>query len=356
MGVSDRTLPLSVTDLEEVHDQKAALYPRDGETMSLWKLHLLAVSSLGLYLPFWVYRRAKLNGENSEIRSTPAWWGFGTFVAPVCCAVLYDFSGKAEAVAGKRRGLIWRSLPSILLAVILLFAFLLSTYLPPVATCFLLPIPFLIVQHRINASYSQWAEPVAIRSFQLAVRHWVLIILGLPAVLALWWFVDLPAYSNLSVSRLAEGTVITGTSGDFQLTTPSDDWRLVKAGTLSSDEAQLEIAGPGMATWIIVYRSDEPTIGIEETVASRRSMLLTVGKPIALDEKRYFLEGSDLVPVSLSRYRTDQMGVEEYVSLTAQLDSGQVEVLGYTAEPDRYSKEVLGFVRSLTEAGLEGEP
>ncbi|HEY8234185.1 MAG TPA: hypothetical protein VIJ10_16095 [Vicinamibacteria bacterium] len=319
--------------------------------MALWQFYLVAVASCGLYLPFWIWRTARLFGAGVRYPSTPAWWAIGSLAAPVAACVLFEFNRRATAAAGVRARAAW---PALAYLGLYLFWGLTPLGHYVVAFALLMPIPFVFVQSNINrAASSQSDLPHPRRRFRLALA--LSLTLGFPLLVTTAWFYDWPALRTDLSSRLAGGDVVSGASGLYRITLPASGWRRVTPGTIGDAGADLELVGPGAATWIIAYTAPTPASSLESVVASRRSQLFEQVRTQRYQEKRYFLGGQqDLVPASLATYDVrDGIVAGQYVVLSAELDSHVVELVAYTAEPKQLSGQLRKLLETLSASSKE---
>jgi hypothetical protein len=211
----------------------------------------------------------------------------------------------------------------------------------------LLPIPFLWIQQTLNRLHSPTGEIGEVRSHWTALR-WISVGLGLPLVLYFAAVNDFPLVSSLlKPTRAGQRLAIEGSPA--QVVLPSSNWRRVGSGYLGDDSA-LELIGPGTDTWLVAYVDGDSAGSIDNTVAVRRQLLAVDDTLRALEERRYFLEGADLTPVSLARYTLGSSYIDHSVILvmTAEIDETVVELIAHTSSPIQYEDEINRLLESLT--------
>jgi hypothetical protein len=150
------------------------------------------------------------------------------------------------------------------------------------------------------------------------------------------------------------GATVAGVSDTFHVTIPGSGWRRLGPGTLGDEDSDLELRGPGAETWLVCYKLSGSDTNLHIAVDNRRTLLFSDGEPSGFDEHRFFLEGSELVPVSVVSYEIDYgLGSEGvFYVLTAETDDHVLEVVGYTSEADEHLEAlkelVLSFAISAT--------
>jgi hypothetical protein len=318
----------------------------------LWRLYVAAALSFGTYLAYWVWRTAREYGVGDRRRSTPIAWALGSFIPPVGAAVLYDFDRRARRRSGQSGAAGGASL--LLLVLLALLSIPSFNYL--FALALLVPLPFLLVQHSINRAAEARAD-VAHPPRRLVVPLVLAVVFGLPLTVATTYFLEWPALQQGLAPRLLGGSQVAGDSGLYELTLPSAEWRRVPSGTTSGDPTDMELVGPGVNTWVVIYSEPADDYDLEGAVMSRRTLILEEGQKHVYEETRRFLEGSpEFVPASLASYRVNYgpAGAGLYVVLTAEFESHVVEAVGFTGQPSHYGEELHQLLGSLRGTGAGG--
>jgi hypothetical protein len=328
------------------------------DAVSLWRFYWFAIGTLGIYLMIWVYRTAKRSWGGRPRSSTPVWWAFGCLAPPACVALLFEFKRRAREelqIAGLSK-VGAAGAPALLYVGILLIGAHspLKDFMPMLV--FLLPLPFLMVQRAINRIHAVNAQPAAQTPRQVHPMEWIGASFGTVALaLLVWW--NVPSLLQIFALRPEAGTTISGASGLFSVTLPSDTWRVVDPGTIGDNISDLELIGPGVESWLIAYTNDRRQINFEAVIDNRRLTLAESSTLISLTESRRFLDGSELIPISLVDYEVKQVlqGTSSYVVLTAQMEEQIIEVIGYSTEPDLYLDEVRELALSFVPAAQDEE-
>jgi hypothetical protein len=314
--------------------------------VALWRLYVAAVASLGLYLPYWIWRTARQLRIGDRYRARPVWWALGSSIPIVAAAVLYELNRRATALAG-RRG---RAAGPALVCLGLLVLFVLTPVSDYVVLLVLLaPLPVLWVQRNLNRAAARRPE-VAHPRRSLNVALAVALVVGLPLHGLTLYYLDLPAFKLGLTPRLGPGSTVSGECDLYALTLPSAGWRRVASGTVGDDPSDLELVGPGTDTWAVAYALPAPDSDLEGTVSARRTLILADGTPRSYKEKREFLEGADdFVPVSRATYDIlyGAAGPGRYEVVIAEFDTHVVEIIGHTGEPGQYGDELRRLFASF---------
>jgi hypothetical protein len=328
------------------------------DAIPLWRLYWFALGTLGIYIPIWVCRTAKRSWGGRPPSDTPIWWAFGSLAPPACAAILIEFKRRACAEL-KSAGIAkigTAGAPAILYFIILLIGTYspLSGFVPTLL--FLLPLPFLMVQSTINQIHAVSAAPAARPTRQVHPVEWIGASFGTTALALIVW-IYAPALLPIFAPRHGAGATISSVSGHFTVTLPSDNWRVVNSGTLGDEESDLELIGPGVESWIIAYNLDRRQIDFELTIDNRRGECTAGGKLTSLKESRRFLDGPDLIPISIAEYEVHAglLGTWSCVVLTAQLEERIIEIIGYSIEPDLHLDEVRKLAVSFLPVAQDEE-
>ena len=227
-------------------------------------LYWLAVATFGIYLPFWVYRFSRAAGATDRERWRGIAWAFGVLAPPACWGILREFQRLAlESGPGRGRWLRSVEVPAALYLVLLVLAGLSPLRHFILTPLFLLPIPFVLVQHSANRAGAVSVDVDRPRR-RVPLWQWIVAPIGTVLVAAIVWFESPAAFQRLR-PYVARGAEISGSSQVFRLTVPGDRWRRVTPGTIGDPDSDLELAGPGADTWLIAFvvpRSDADLDGV----------------------------------------------------------------------------------------------
>lgn len=309
----------------------------------------LSIGTGGLYLAYWIHRVAKLEGAGERYRWRPWLWAVGSIMSPIGCAVLYLFTGWVHRDADKFgvHLVMPRGGPAILYGAVsgaLFFGPWSVLWLP---TILLTPIPFIWVQHGLNQIHLASNAERTPRSTAATGLRWATALLAAPLVLTVAGGNDAPLATALFDSR-GSGVSLALEGAPVSVVLPSGSWRRVD-GYLGDGEAALELLGPGASTWMVAFTMPASEASIGSTVAARRAVIDDEQSIREFSERRFFLEGADLVPASVCRYETGSQFIESglFVVTTLQLESTVVELIGFTGSPMEHEAEVLSLLTDV---------
>ncbi|MGH0032964.1 MAG: hypothetical protein ACQGVC_24495 [Myxococcota bacterium] len=312
--------------------------------------YLLCVATCGGYALFWIYCRAKdVAGRD---RAGAAAWALGSIAAPVACLVLYDLASRART--GAPANPLATLFPAALHAAIALVLLLspISGFVAPAVS--LMPIPLSLVAYRLDRARRQGAahaiptpdEPPAVWRRVLAVGT---VVVGLPLS---GWLAYLTDSQGASVLLGGRDDVATGTKAAYTLTIGDPRWRSIAPGTIGDEDADLELMSDDLLSWVIVY-VHPPDSPIDAIVDGRRDIVRANESLTGMRERRYFLSQREPLPASLARYDVggNAFTRARYLVLTAVLDDGVVEVVGYASGTPEETDSLDAIVSSLQPGG-----
>ena len=319
-------------------------------------LYWLAVATFGIYLPFWVYRFSRATGATDRERWRCIAWAIGVVAPPACWGILREFQRVVhESEPGRGRGFRSIEVPAALYLILLVVAGLSPLRHFILTPMFLLPIPFVLVQHSANRAGTASVDADRPRR-RVPLWQWIAAPIGTVLVAAIVWLESPAAFQRLR-PHMARGAEISGSSKTFRLTMPGDRWRRVAPGTIGEPESDLELTGSGADTWLIAFVVPQTDSDLHSTVDFRRAAVFSDGKPLEFSERRFFLEDSDFIPVSVADYRIDfGFGMKSvYHILTAETDQHVIEVIGYTAEPASHLEDLKSLVSSFSTVAVAAD-
>jgi hypothetical protein len=300
----------------------------------------------------------RLDPLGARDRTRCLMWAFGALFPPAACAVLYETVRLArrrmsELGVPPRGGSLLLPPTLFVLLVFGLGASRAGSMLAPYVI--LLPIPFLLVQGELNelemAEEARASAPMARRSW----LPWSTVLLGLPLSVFVVHQVDGSDLVGLRRGRnLAASAVIEGTNPRFSLKPPSDRWEQVEPGVVGDGLERYGFRQRSTGNWVLVFVHEAGDMTLDDLVAARREVLREASglRLVGSQERRTFLAGSHMVPLSSARHETVSFGNRNSF-LTAGVihDNHAVEVVGMSRHVVTELAEVAAFVMSLQLGG-----
>ena len=319
----------------------------------LLRLYLAAVATFGLaLLGRWNVIGRGLDPEVRRDRGRRLLWTLGVFCPPVAAALIYETArlARRELV---RLGLRPRAGSLHFAPTLYLTLWVIIPLASPggmIAPLVLLaPLPFLLAQDEVNQLERVRAARAA-EALPARPRRWLLL-LALPATAALVFLVDRTAFvAARSARRLQAREVVHDEQRRISLTVAGDDWQQVGAGVLGDGDEKLGFTQINGGGWVVVYI--EPRVdsagALDAVVATRRQLIKEDFKIVESTERRQFLAGAALVPVSFASYRVAGGGSPGAFHVAAVILGGHaVEVMGFEPVAQWLRPEVQAFVESL---------
>jgi len=314
--------------------------------------YLLAVATLGAYLPIRAYHVARRLDPQARLnRAHAVVWACAVVFIPAACAYLYEVTrlARAAAPAAPRRSSPLRA-PALFLA---LGVVLLATRLADVwaALLLLLPIPFVMVQAELNrlevrpdprprAAPTRWA--------------WLVLAVAMPLSALAIYKLDHRALRTLLTTRsVARGATVRGTRAPCTLHIPAAGWERVAPGGVGDGAEDIGLRKRHGGAWVVVYTQPASATSLDQVVAYRRDLVKDSdgGHLQTLDERRYFLDGADMAPASYAKYTMRYPAdTGAYLVLTVFLDDVAVEVVGYAPGASKDLDELAALIRSVQPA------
>ena len=222
-------------------------------------------------------------------------------------------------------------------------------------------LPWLLVQRHLNVLKAgleevAWTAP----PHRITVPQYFVLSFGLLS----WGLITFGAVVvsyDFDLDRLPPGVAlkpaaeIRGDSGLYALSAPGPGWRRLPKGSIAED-ADLELAGPGADSPLVVYVSSAGEQSMDDIVDTRRRIIRESSDSLQIEEVRHLL-GDAMVPVSYARYETrnQQFGIAEiYWVATLRRDATRhdeatvIEVIGWTNLNRSNTTNAESLVKSLT--------
>jgi len=307
-------------------------------TVSLWRLYVLMVSTLGLYVIFWFYKIAKDLYSSQYIKGKPVWWAIGMIPPGLDAVLFFIVVRKWYLVAGFKL-----TVEFYVIVLILGVLGVVSWWLDEPAYVFSIavfyPLPVLVVQYRIN-QYKKTLPSIEIEQQidGFTERQWYAISVGVIFlvfyVLTLSFDIETPASEVTTLDRgstLDSGSTVTGTSELYRIQLPDGSWQRFPNGTMrKGTDIELRETKSGLKAWVYVVKKDGDSF--VERINWRRKNIID-GKNIkSVAEKRFLISDEFLMSVSHSyyKYKKDRKNHSWWIK-TIDTGRGLVELLVYSA-------------------------
>ncbi len=341
--------------------------------LPVWLFLLLHVLTFGAYTVFWVGHMAGDLRRHADARTRPWLYVLGflsLLFQPVVAARFARHLAALNAGSGKKVGpppWVVVALTLAAIAIVLgpffltfedgrLFAFEDQAFrdlLLFAAVTALIALPWLLLQRQLNVFKAQlqgvvWTAP----PHRVTVPQYFALSFGL-----LFWGVSGLAFKIASFDfdpvptgvALEAGAEIRGDSGLYALSVAGSGWRRLPGGSIAED-SDLELAGPGSNTRVVVYVNSAEGERLDDFVDYRRRSIRDASDSLEVEEVRELLDGTQL-PVSFARYRAESQlfgDFETYWVATIRSDDKVIEVLGWTDSHGTGPAAIEGLVKSLT--------
>jgi hypothetical protein len=216
----------------------------------------------------------------------------------------------------------------------------------------LLPLPFVVVERQL-ARVPPAARVSSPRTWS-GRWWWALVVVGLSAFGALGYRADRDTALILFTSReLSTGARLTGDHGGYTVEVPEGSWRRLPRGLADQESSDLSLSRADGTASMVSYVHAAVDSSLDHAVDSRRRLVESSASLDSFDERRFFLEGADLVPASVATLGVHGTGAGHavYVVLTIATKDKVYELVGYTADPTRGRPsltQLLMSFRSLT--------
>ncbi len=341
--------------------------------LPIWLFLLLHLLSFGLYTIFWIARVAGDIRRHLD-QEARAWrYVLGYLIALVQPFVVVKL-GQHFAALNARQGRtvgppIWIMVTLAVINLPLYFVSWRLEFEDQVARDFavlvilliVVGLPWFLLQRQLNV-FKAGLENVAWTAppHRLTVPHYIVLSFGLliwglstfGAVMESYDFDLDPLPTGLALEPAAE---IRGDSGLYALSAPGPGWRRLPKGSIA-DDADLELAGPGAQSHLVVYVSSASEQSMDDIVDSRRRMIRESSASLQIEEVRHLL-GDAMVPVSFARYETRnrQFGMAEIYwvatlrrDATRQDEAKVIEVIRWAEPRGTNPAAAERLVKSLT--------
>lgn len=332
--------------------------------LPLWKLFLLLVLTFGLYSAFYVYRTARELRDHSNPLLTPALYPFSLLFAPVAGVAAARLATAAGQAAGADQKIAAASPALVGLGVFVGHVGLALSNLSTLTSVSIIAVavyalPWLLLQHQINRikRVRLVASPDAIRFRTRPERYtkWQWVGLGCGVLMfVLVGFALRDDYIRLTGEALPVREAWVDPLGRFMFEVPRDGWKIVSSGYYS-DDAEIELAGPGAGDWALVFVHEQTGWTIDDLVEFRYDQL--VDSESEYRETRRLIEGTG-VAVSHADYSGFELldGITDYAVTSFVTETRAVEMIVRTAGAGRGLARGRELATSLSPVADAGSP
>ena len=231
---------------------------------SLWLEFLLHFSSCGLYTSYWLFCRTREMNRVRNENFVPWLWLLAPFFSLALLVALPRFVAALNRWEKANQLSEWRAWRGVWYW--LVFALAVCFNLPSFYETLIWCLPFglvlwsglfVVLQTRVDAiKRAQKNLAHQDRSMALAIPELLLIIIMLPLVLVISVILMWDAWKLSGLETYRQGIVYTNTQYQFRLPISMEGWAAVPAGTHSTGDAVLELQGPRMEMYFVVFHHD----------------------------------------------------------------------------------------------------
>jgi len=314
---------------------------------ALWRTAVFGWASFGLYYVYWAWRVGHARRSMGHAGVSPRLHALAFLFVPAGAFLLARLGGLARRSRGGSRSARW------FFVGVAFFVLGIASGRAELTLPFLvaLPLPVLLVQREMNAGWG--AERPASR---LRWRD-ALALVSCLAAFALLWQADGSALAAwLSPTAEANARVV-GPQRDYWLVPVGPGWAVVPPGTNGDPDSDFELQSRFRPAWVVVYRLEKPTTGLDDAVDVRFQNLEEASHVVAFDEQRSLdsIDEHGFVTTSRARFSTEDLfGRETFHARVIRTQDRMYEVIGW-ADSSAYDGAVAAIVDSfeLTRAGVE---
>ena len=317
-----------------------------------WQLYLLMVATCNLYAFLWVYRIAKDIRDHADPRVKPANYSVSLLFGIVAVFSSARLTWRVLSLRGGERRK-YQNLPALVsLLVFLAYSFLIAAELAEapalsIVSVLIFPLPWMLIQSRMN-DFTSMLPGGDFRSpaFRFDRRQIVAMGLGLPIWLGVLLAAQLGVERHAGV-QLTFNQKVAGSGGQYSIRIPSDEWHRVAPGTIGDASSDLELFGPSIDTWAIVYVHQNAALA--DVLAFRAKQIRRFGEVDFSEERRPRAEPD--AGMSYVMYEAeDPFGRTWNWITTAALEQSVVELIVSARDPDKGNPSALA--RSLVISSL----
>ncbi len=292
-----------------------------------WLYVVAWIGSLGLAMPYVVYRQARwihrLHSENDRTTwPTAKMVGIGAALI-LAAAISVGLASVAGALPG--------------LAIFALIVLLWLVY----------PLPWVVMQRQLNIYKA--SRPVGLwtsKPYRLGIHHYLAMIVGFCLVGAIGYSAYLNTSPRLAGQQIAAETHVMGRSGRYTVTAPGDNWVRARQGTLA-DNADLELIGKNLETQVVGRALTGDRWTLDSLGVARREAIAAGGELISAEEERTLLPNT-INPVSYARYVVRRGDATIVFSVVTVITEGEAfEIVGFTPEAGGSAPQIETLVRSF---------
>ncbi len=227
---------------------------------SAWLIFILTFLTFSLSAPFWLVARVREIDRLSVRNFTPWLWFFVPIVVPaqlVALPRLFKATNALDKETKTRRQSIWYVVIFILFVGATLYSSIGEIFALPdwayVVILFLFSVAVAIWEYRLNLTKGHLAgiEFVEIK-FVYKIWEWLLLAIGAPLTLGLFYFLVLAPFLA-EVEKTPMNTTIAEPNRPYEVTILSEGWSKVKMGTHSEGSAELELSGPLLHMYYVIF-------------------------------------------------------------------------------------------------------
>jgi hypothetical protein len=323
------------------------------------RLFLLLFLTCGVYSLFYLYKTARDLRNHADRELTPWLYPLSTLIGLANAIAGARLAGVAERHASytQRRGSAAPVLIGILIFVahaVLTVGGNLTVQSVSVLGVLLFAVPWLLLERQLDVIKSSLPDTrFRTKPHRFTKLQWVTV--GLGGVV--WILIAITLWDDVVRWRgtaLAPTVVYHDPQGRFSLMPERSGWLVVPPGTVT-EEAALDLYGPGVTDWAVVHVVEQTGRDLDAMVELRYGEIRTVDENVRYAEKRELVPGTTTVLSHASYRGTDPIdGAFVFHVAAFANEHRSVEFISYSAGTDRAGSGTEALARSLRPGNATG--
>lgn len=323
------------------------------------RLFLLLFLTCGAYSLFYLYKTARDLRNHADRELTPWLYPLSTLIGLANAIAGARLAGVAERHASyaQRRPSATPALIGILIFVahgVLTVGGNLTVQSVWVLGVLLFAVPWLLLERQLDVIKGSLPDAgFRTQPYRFTKLQWATVALGG----VVWVLIAFTLWDDVVRWRgtaLAPAVAYHDPQGRFSLTPERSGWLVVPQGTVTEDAA-LDLYGPGVTDWAVVHVIEQAGGDLDAMVELRYGEIRTVDENVRVTEKRELVPGTTTV-LSHASYRGTEPIDGAFVYHVAAFvnEHRSVELITYSAGVDRASSGTEALARSLRPGNAAG--
>ena len=316
------------------------------------RLFTLLFLTLGAYSLFFMYKTARDLRDHADAGMTPWLYPLSVLIGLANAIAGARLAGAAQTLTTPQQRM--ASADPWLVGILIFIAHLALTVLGAVTIqslwvlgLLLFTVPWLLLERQLTVVKAAWANAqYRTRPRRFTKWQWGAVALGC----ALWALISIALWQDVVRWRgtaIPAGVAHVDPQQRFSVTPSRNGWLIVAPGSVTED-AELELLGPGPVDWAVVHVTEQAGWELDAVVDNRYAAISELDEAVRFAEKRELVPGTHTV-VSQATYRGTDPFDGSYVYHVASYVTEQraVELIVYSAGALRASSGAEELARSL---------